>query len=58
MGLGYLLFLIIALMAFWMLIFLFGVAVPYWITLASFKRWIFGKSATDADRPDPIEVEG
>jgi hypothetical protein len=33
MDLGALVFLCIATMAFWMLIFLLGVAVPYWITL-------------------------
>lgn len=32
MDLGALAFLLIATMAFWMLIFLFGVAVPMWIT--------------------------
>ena len=32
MDLGALVFLLIAVMAFWMLIFLFGVAVPLWIT--------------------------
>lgn len=34
MELGLLFFLVIICMAFWMLIFLFGVAVPYWISLA------------------------
>lgn len=33
MDLGALVFLMIATMAFWMLIFLLGVAVPFWITL-------------------------
>ncbi len=34
MELGLLFFLVIICMAFWMLIFLFGIAVPYWISLA------------------------
>ncbi|HEX4887454.1 MAG TPA: hypothetical protein VFV37_05340 [Luteibaculaceae bacterium] len=34
MELGLLFFLVIICMAFWMLIFLFGVAIPYWISLA------------------------
>ncbi len=34
MELGLLFLLVIITMAFWMLIFLFGIAIPYWISLA------------------------
>lgn len=34
MELGLLFFLVIVTMAFWLLIFLFGMAIPYWITIA------------------------
>jgi hypothetical protein len=48
MELGLLFFLVIATMAFWLLIFLFGMAIPYWITLAVVKslgkRFGWGKN--------------
>ena len=34
-ALGFALFLVIGLMAFWVLVFLLGVAVPMWITLGT-----------------------
>jgi hypothetical protein len=36
--LGIVLFLLIAGMAFWMLLFLLGFVVPYWITLGIFEQ--------------------
>lgn len=51
MELGLLFFLVIICMAFWMLIFLFGIAIPYWISLAVgaeiAKRWGKGKKAEE-----------
>jgi hypothetical protein len=35
---GIVLFLLIAGMAFWMLLFLLGFVVPYWITLGAFAK--------------------
>lgn len=49
---GYLLFLGIAIMAFWMLIFLFGVAIPYWLTQGA----IYKLSKNKADDAQPIEI--
>ena len=37
--LGLILFFCIAGLGFWMLVYLFGVAIPYWITLAVKESW-------------------
>ncbi len=38
MEFGFYAFLLFACMAFWILIFLFGVAIPYWITISSVDK--------------------
>ncbi len=52
---GFYIFLAIAGMAFWMLIFLFGIALPYWVTLGSIdmlKKFTGGKPSEE----QPTEV--
>ena len=55
MDLGALVFLLIAVMAFWMLIFLFGVAVPMWIT-EYVKRGMASLVGKKPETPDHNEI--
>ncbi len=55
MDLGALVFLLIAVMAFWMLIFLFGVAVPMWIT-EYVKRGMASLMGKKPETPDHNEI--
>lgn len=54
MEFGFYAFLLFACMAFWILIFLFGVAIPYWVTISSIDKLnkIRGKKSSE----EPIEV--
>ena len=53
MEFGFYAFLLFACMAFWILIFLFGVAIPYWVTISSIDKLnkIRGKKSSE----EPIE---
>ena len=48
-ALGVVLFLLIGGMAFWMLLFLLGFAVPFWATLGLFETLKSSKMSDDSD---------